>query len=226
MTDYPKLYGNLAFEQSMRLRLVAGLPIGTGREIDLGSNDELFWFWIRRNDPPGVYYCRHAEFASSPISRELAVDPHLVVEAFGLTYLDPNGEYRGPMPVVGRGYMVENVRQTPQGPVKREIIVEGRQGLIVEQRIYDPRGQLMAVANIDHFSRDALTGYFMPSQIRVRSVLPPPAQPFSMDINLGQVQVNRPGGNEQLWAMPAYEGSPPINLCRPNRALAQYQNAR
>ena len=78
------------------------------------------------------------------------------------------------MPVVGRGYMVENVRQTPQGPVKREIIVEGRQGLIVEQRIYDPRGQLMAVANIDHFSRDALTGYFMPSQIRVRLVSPPP----------------------------------------------------
>ena len=69
----------------MRLRLVAGLPIGTGREIDLGSNDELFWFWIRRNDPPGVYYCRHAEFASSPISRELAVDPHLVAQAFGLT---------------------------------------------------------------------------------------------------------------------------------------------
>ena len=31
----------------------------TGPEVDLGSNDELFWFWVRRNEPPAVYFARH-----------------------------------------------------------------------------------------------------------------------------------------------------------------------
>ena len=137
VAGYPTLRGNVAYERPQRFRLVAGLAISfAGNEVDLGSNDEVFWFWIHRNTPPAVYYCRHDEFASSPIRNSLAFDPHLVIEAFGLVQLDPNGRYEGPFPVQGR-YEIHTIRQTPEGPARKDIVVEGQQGLVVEQRIYD-----------------------------------------------------------------------------------------
>ena len=60
----PALRANLAVERPRRLRLRAETAI-TGAEVDMGSNDELFWFWIRRNPPPTLYHCRHDKFASS-----------------------------------------------------------------------------------------------------------------------------------------------------------------
>ena len=62
----PLLSGNIAAERPGRFRLTAGTAL-TGQEIDLGSNDELFWIWIRRNQPPAVYICRHDKFANSNI---------------------------------------------------------------------------------------------------------------------------------------------------------------
>ena len=45
----------------------------TGPEVDLGSNDQFFWFWIKRSQPPAVYFCRHDQF---PTSQGAADDPH------------------------------------------------------------------------------------------------------------------------------------------------------
>ena len=47
---------NLAYEQPRHFRLLAQLSQFTGRELDMGSNDELFWFWIRRDSQPSVYF--------------------------------------------------------------------------------------------------------------------------------------------------------------------------
>ncbi len=222
VAGYPTLRGNVAYERPQRFRLVAGLAISfAGNEVDLGSNDEVFWFWIHRNTPPAVYYCRHDEFASSPIRNSLPFDPHLVIEAFGLVQLDPNGRYEGPFPVRG-GYEIHTIRQTPEGPARKDIVIEGQQGLVVEQRIYDARQQLIATATTGRFHRDDYTGLIMPTLIQVRS----PLQQFSMEITLAAVKINEPIGNpQQLWTMPIYQGSPPVNLCRPNREMFPGQPA-
>ena len=44
----PALRANLAYEQPRSFRLLAQLSQFTGRELDIGSNDELFWFWVRK----------------------------------------------------------------------------------------------------------------------------------------------------------------------------------
>ncbi len=51
-TGFPGMRASIAFQRPMRLRLRADLPLGTGQAVDLGSNDELFWFWVRSNQPP------------------------------------------------------------------------------------------------------------------------------------------------------------------------------
>ena len=44
----PLLSGNIAAERPGRFRLTAATAV-TGQELDVGSNDELFWMWIRRH---------------------------------------------------------------------------------------------------------------------------------------------------------------------------------
>ncbi|MEM1304191.1 MAG: hypothetical protein AAGG46_04810, partial [Planctomycetota bacterium] len=93
----PRLRGNIAVERPRRLRLRAGTAI-TGPEVDLGSNDELYWLWSKRNDPPAVFFARHAEHAGSVAQQFLPIEPEWLLDALGLLTLDPNAAYQGPMP--------------------------------------------------------------------------------------------------------------------------------
>jgi hypothetical protein len=213
-TGFPALRANIAFERPRQFRLVAGTGI-TGPEVDLGSNEQAFWFWVRRNDPPAVYFCRHDEFAASPLRRQLPIDPYWLIEALGMTRLDPAAQHSDPIAVPGGRFEVHTTREAPEGPALRVTVVDGVRGWVLEQRVYDARRQLIASASAGRFRRDPLSGAFYPTLIDVRS---PPNQ-FALQIQLAAVQVNKPAANPgQIWAMPRYEGWPAVDLCRMNRA--------
>ena len=56
---------------------------GIGPEVDLGSNDQLFWFWIKRSQPPAIYFCRHDQFATSRARQMIPIHPNWLIEALG-----------------------------------------------------------------------------------------------------------------------------------------------
>jgi len=93
---FPTLRASIAMECPRRFRLRAETGL-TGPEVDLGSNDELFWFWIRRNEPPAVYFCRHEQFATSSVRYQVPVAPDWLIEALGVVQLDPNLPHQGPL---------------------------------------------------------------------------------------------------------------------------------
>ena len=92
---FPTLRASVAFQRPGRFRLRAETGL-TGAELDLGSNDELFWFWMRRNQPPAVYYCRHDQFAVSQTRQMLPFEPAWLIEALGVAELDPGLPHQGP----------------------------------------------------------------------------------------------------------------------------------
>ena len=96
-----KQRANIALERPRRFRLRADTMI-TGPEVDLGSNDELFWFWVRRSPEPAVYFCRHDQFSSSVARQVLPVEPEWLIDALGVATLDPAGDHSGPV-AVGQG---------------------------------------------------------------------------------------------------------------------------
>lgn len=51
----PGISLDMAYEQPRRFRLRAGTGF-TGQELDIGSNDELFWFWAKQNPQPAIYF--------------------------------------------------------------------------------------------------------------------------------------------------------------------------
>jgi hypothetical protein len=95
-------------------------------------------------------------------------------------------------------------------------ILDAAQGWILEQRLHDAQGRMIAGAVTCQHHRDPLTGLVMPSQVSINC----PAAQFSMRLDLGNMRINRPTGDpQQLWAMPGYPGYPAVNLCDPNVEL-------
>ncbi|MGO8688053.1 MAG: hypothetical protein ACLQLG_00315 [Thermoguttaceae bacterium] len=213
---WPTLRASVAFERPWRLRLRGDTGL-TGPEVDLGSNDELFWFWVRRNQPPALFFCRHDQFAACRARQMIPIDPKWLIEALGVAELDPSLPYQGPPTLVGPNRLeIRAVRETPTGPTTRITIIDAIRAQILEQDVYDAQGRLQASAIAEGYRRDPLTGLAMPTAVRI-SV--PPAQ-FSLRIELGNVQINRMVGNPALWEMPRFAGCPAVDLCDPNLRLA------
>ena len=211
---FPALRANVAFERPRRFRLRADSFMGP--ELDLGSNDQLFWFWIRLAPPPTVYYCRHHQFESSRARDLLPIRPEWLIEALGVNGLDPNVPHEGPIPLPNVRYEIRTVRESPQGRTTKVTIVDGVRGLVVEQHMYDVQGRLMASCIVSQHRRDPLTGLHVPQVIDIRA----PSAQFSMQLDLGTVHVNRLSGDPTLlWAMPVYAGSQTVDLCDPNLQL-------
>jgi hypothetical protein len=209
---FPSLGASVAFERPQRFRLRASTGL-TGAEFDLGSNDTLFWFWLRRNQPPAVYYCRHEQFATCQAKQAMPFEPMWLVEALGVTEFDPALPHQGPFPMANDRLRIDTIRDTPEGPVKKITILDGSQGWVLEQHLYDARRQLLASSVASGHRRDPLSGLIMPTVVNINC---PPAQ-LAMRIDLGNVEINRLSGDPAtLWSMPNSPGAPLVDLADPN----------
>ncbi len=209
---FPTLQATVAFERPLRLRVRAGTGI-LGEELDLGSNDEVFWFWARRSQPPALYFCRHAQFASSPARQTLFVDPYWLIEALGVAEIDPSLSHQGPFARQDGRLEIRTLRPAADGPSTKITVLDRIHALVLEQHVFDSRNQLMASALASQHRRDPLSGLSMPTVIDIRL----PLQRTALRISLGNVHINRPFSNpDQLWTMPVGEGRIPIDLGNPN----------
>ena len=139
---FPSLAASVAFERPQRFRLRAA-PDLTGTEFDLGSNDELFWFWLQRNQPPAMYYCRHDQFAASQARQMTPFEPRWLIEALGVVEFDPGLPHQ--LTVLPNDRLrIDTIRNTPEGPVTKITILDGSQGWVLEQHLYDAHRRLVA----------------------------------------------------------------------------------
>ncbi|MGI9457559.1 MAG: hypothetical protein ACR2NU_13425 [Aeoliella sp.] len=212
MAGLPILRGNIALERPKRFRLKAGI-MGSN-EIDLGSNDELLWFWVKRNTPPALYYSRHDQFATSGARQMLPVDPTWIGDALGLVQLNPDAYYDGPFPRADGTLELRSPITTPTGSMTRLVVVDPTRAWVLEQHLYDSAagsagGAPVASAVAEDFRYDETSMVSLPRRVTIRV----PASDLTLTIDVGQVAVNVPVGNPvQLWSPPALEGFPRVDL--------------
>ncbi|MEQ8849834.1 MAG: hypothetical protein RIC11_18990 [Botrimarina sp.] len=204
----PLVNANIAIERPLRFRLRATTAI-TGPEIDLGSNEERFWIWARRNEPPALYTARHDQWASSPVRGQAPIEPAWLIDALGLVRLDPATIYAGPTPK-GDGLVELGMRvDTPQGPSQRVLVVDATTAEVREQHVYDASGALAASVTADNYRYDPTSGASLPERVRV-SV---PMAGLELTINTGPVTINAPLGDPAgLWTPPQLPGTPIVDL--------------
>lgn len=217
----PTLRASTMFERPNRFRLRGDMGL-SGTEVDVGSNDELFWFWIRRSQPPALYFCRHEQFYSSAAQQVIPFEPAWMIEALGVAGFDPELPHQGPFQRPDGRLEVRTIRETPAGPTTKITVVDPVSGFVVQQHIYDAQGNRVASATARNHRHDPLTALAMPRTVDIDM----PAAQFSMRIDLGNVQINQPFGNPQeLWAMPSYDGWPAVDLANPNLRFSPASSA-
>ena len=210
---FPTLRASVAYERPLRFRLRADTAL-TGPELDLGSNDQQFWFWVKRNQPPAVFYCRHDQFPSGRARQMIPIDPYWMIEALGTAEFDRGLPHQGPFPLSKSNDRIEirTVRDSLTGSTIKSTIIDAVRGYVLEQRVYDAHGRLLAESIAGGHRQDPASGLVMPTSVKISC---PPAH-FSMTVDLGKVQINRlPENAAALWAMPHDNGMQFVDLCSP-----------
>ncbi|MGC3968233.1 MAG: hypothetical protein QM775_12935 [Pirellulales bacterium] len=175
----------------------------------MGSNDELFWFWVRRNPPPTLYYCRHDKFATSSARQVVPVDPAWMLDAVGLVTFDPYHQHSQPTRTTNGNWEIRTSFTGPAGPMTKSTVVDGSRGFVLEQHLFDARGVLTASALASKHWRDPGTGAIVPQQVKISW----PATQFSLEFDVKSWQVNNiPADPTALFSMPNYPGWAVVDL--------------
>jgi hypothetical protein len=205
----PLLKGNIAAERPGRFRLTAGTVV-TGKEIDVGSNDELFWLWVRSSQPPAVYLCKHEQFANSNIRQVMPIEPTWLLAALGIVDIDPASVYAGPVPRSDGTLEISSYLPSSAGRLIRVTAIDARRAWVVEQHVYDPSGTKRLASAVAESHR-----YYPVEQLSLpeRLSIDLPTSGLKLKIDLGVMQINQlPGDPQQLWTLPSFEGIPQYDL--------------
>jgi hypothetical protein len=117
------LRGTMVTEKPRNFRLGAGAlgnPV-----VDLGSNDQEFWYWISKADPPYQVYCAYKDLNEGRVKRmPFPFQPEWVIESMGLGTYGPAEKYQ----VEHNADTIKLIEKTtsPQGVPVRKIIVMKR----------------------------------------------------------------------------------------------------
>jgi hypothetical protein len=208
----PRLSAQVACEPPRRFRLRAQTAV-SGNELDLGSNDDLFWLWIRRHEPPVMLFCRHDQYAQSSARRLLPIRADWMPELLGLISFDPAASHEGPFPLADGRLEIRSRITSPDGELLKSTLVDGTTGLVLEQHLFTPTGERLASVRTAQHRVDPTSGAALPRKVDVSW----PASSVNLTLELKAVTTNMPASDPgQLWQMPAYEGYEPIDLADPS----------
>jgi hypothetical protein len=215
----PRLSAQVACEPPRRFRLRAQTAV-SGNELDLGSNDDLFWLWIRRHEPPVMLFCRHDQYAQSSARRLLPIRADWMPELLGLISFDPNDSHEGPFPLSDGRLEIRSRLTSPDGELLKSTLVDGTTGLVLEQHLFTPTGERLASVRTTQHRVDPTSGAALPRKVDVSW----PASDVNFTLELKAVTTNMPASDPgQLWQMPAYEGYEPVDLADPSVVIGPKQ---
>ena len=218
----PRLSAQVACEPPRRFRLRAQTAV-TGSELDIGSNDDLFWLWIRRHQPPMMLHCRHDRYEQSSARQLLPIRADWMPELLGLVSFRPEDRHEGPFPLPDgrleiRSRLTPSAGTSPQGTATdgellKSTILDGTTGLVIEQHLFTAAGARLASCRTTKHRVDPQSGAALPRLVEVSW----PASGIEFQLELTTIATNTPATDPgQLWQMPAYEGYQPVDLGDPS----------
>ena len=212
----PTLRGNLAIEKPNRLRLNAGLLGVAELGIDVGSNDDVFWFWTKVSNPgqePGIYFAKHSEYRNSALQHTIPIEPEWLIDALGLMQFEPNDQVAGPFTRPNDGRMELHIYRTVGNQqTLRKTVIDPKFGWIVQQSIYDANGRLMAYATSEKHEHYPDYNISLPSQIKFQAY-DPEGNAVGLKVTASRFKINSIYGDpNQLWSMPNPQNVPVFDL--------------
>ena len=207
----PRLSAQVACEPPRRFRLRAQTAV-TGNELDIGSNDALFWLWIRRHEPPVMLFCRHDAYAQSAARKLLPLRADWMPELLGLVNFRAEDKHEGPYVLPDGRLEIRSRMVAPEGDMLKSTILDATTGLVMEQHLFTVAGERLASVRTSRHRVDPQSGAALPRLVEVSW----PASGVEFQLELNTITTNAPASDPgQLWQMPSYEGYTPVNLADP-----------
>jgi len=200
----------LAAREPHNLRLIATNSFG-GNEVDLGSNNERFWLWLRRAEPKCLLTAAYDELPRAQQRLRVPFQPDWLMATLGVVRLDES-QYSLERPT-GKSHLVQLVthQASLQGESLRKVTtVDTCRGVVLEHRLYDARGSLIAKAAFADHRKDAMSGAVFPHRIDLEW----PETALRLSMQIGHIEVNPIGVSKSIWELPAYPDSPTVDLTR------------
>jgi hypothetical protein len=180
--------GRLRAEGPRNFRMTAD-ALGS-REVDLGSNDREFWYWIRRGDKYQVF-CSYQAIEEGRVQQmPFPFQPDWVLEAMGMGKYGPADKYEV---AAGKGQfkLIESTK-SPQGtPVKKIIVfnslkTKGDAPQVTDYLLVDERsGKMICSAHITQ--RQFINDAEIPREMELRW----PEQNMKLVLNINGVKMNQ-----------------------------------
>jgi hypothetical protein len=207
----PEVGAMIAVESPRNFRLIATHPMTGGNEVDLGSNQEHFWFWNKHSEEKYVYQARHDVEPERMRRFPFPFQPDWIMEALGVVEIDaekPLTLQPGPAGSPHTVFLMADC-VSPQGfKVRKVTTVDLCQGVICEQALWDSHGQLIARALLTNYVRDQKSQALIATKIDLAW----PQAKLGLTITLSNVEINPERIPSHTWTIPNIRDNPIIDM--------------
>ena len=201
MPNLPRLGATINLERERRFRLRASLPI-VFAGLDMGSNDEMFWFEVPEGMSKTLYYARHDQYQQQLTRAILPVDPTWVMDALGLVQLDASAVVAGPITRTDGKLETRSTMPMPDGIYQRVCFIDPNAGYVTDQFLYAPGGNLIAKCAASQHRYYLEEQCALPHRVELH-LYPAVGPPLSMRIDVSSYAINQLlSGDPQLFTMP------------------------
>ncbi|MEL6110107.1 MAG: hypothetical protein AAFU85_29185 [Planctomycetota bacterium] len=208
MPGTPKLSSSsLSLRRDRDFRLRAGLPIVLTPVLDMGSNQEVFWFEVPEGIRKVLYFARHDQYRQQLDRAILPVDPSWVMDAVGLVQIDPNTVVAGPVMRPDGKLEIRNTIAMPTGVFQRVCYIDAAAGHVTDQFLFAPSGVEIARSNASDHEFFPAQQCSLPHTVQLK-LTPAVGPPLEMKIDVGTYTVNQLlSGDPNLFVMPQTAGA-------------------
>jgi hypothetical protein len=157
--------------------------------VDIGSNNEEFWYWISKNEPPYLFHCSYEALARG-VNVGFPFQPDMVVAALGIAHYDPRKNYKVEAPPKANYIELIESDTSPQGQSIQKVVVFNRAQAdvptpqVIAYALRDGKGGVICTATVKSVQRNRETGAIIPRVV----VFNWPQQNLQMKLELNDVQ--------------------------------------
>jgi hypothetical protein len=188
---FARANGELAMEKEKKFRLIIK-TFFTGTEMDIGSNEELFWFWSKRMTPSALYYSQYENLSKTNLRTVL--NPFWIMESIGINEIDSKNIEISK----SNNYWIikQNRISSNNKKVIVTIIVDPTSKNVIGRYLYDEYKKIMASTEYDNFENN------LPSRILITWH----EEDIKLDWNVSNLTINKEL-NSLYWNMPKINNS-------------------
>ena len=154
-----RVSANVRYRKNKFFRLISSSFFG--KEMDIGSNLDHFWFWSRRMNPPALHYAKHENLNKTRLKTPF--HPVWMKEILSIDPISIKGAWTRKR---GNNLEIIRMQQSATGrPVVKITMIDPKKLAIVGHYVYE-NGKLVASAEV--YEHTVKEGYYLPSKILIR----------------------------------------------------------